>query len=117
MDLITPELNGSRLTTLSDNTHYLILISPNSMRADALYNGLGNNVILAYLEKDNPAKFYLSVEISDTQKYFTIEVDKDRETANWLDWIDEHKVTHVSVVYPDKNGDFLTYGQPIRLFP
>jgi len=117
MDLVTPQLNGIRLTTQPDNTHHLVLIAPSDMRADALHNGLGNNVGLTYLETHDPTKFYLSVEILDTQKYFTIEVSKDTETANWLDWIDENKVTHLWVGYLDGNGEVSIYGRSIRLVP
>lgn len=117
MDLVTPALNDVRITTQPDNTHHLILIAPSDMRADALHNGLGNNVGLSYIEKDDPTLFYLSVEIIDTQKYFTVEIVKNNETGNWLGWIDEGTVTHLWVGYLDGKGEVSIYGPPIRLVP
>ncbi len=117
MDLVTPILNGVKITTQPDNTHHIILIAPSDMRADALYNGLGNNVVLTYIESDNPTQFNLSIELSDTQKYFIIKVNITSEIANLLDWIDENKVTTLWVGYLDYKGQISIYGQSIPLFP
>lgn len=115
MEEIHPNIHGARMSSRSNGTHQLVLVTLNELWADVLLHNLGSEVALRYSYDGADITFYLELQLPHMDKLFKIPVNASTATLKWLNWIDEKAVTAVWVAHRDGKGGIMPVGKPVQI--